>query len=125
MRLRRNRGFIWKTLTCHWDFYIFGAQSILSGNMKRFYTLTAILAMFFAVSCGDSSQDKAQGEADAENGAEMLLEEANAAAEEETPEEMEEVVDTIPADSSSMDAEAAPADDSEATETEEAEETEH
>lgn len=82
--------------------------------------------MFFAVSCGDSSQDKAQGEADAENGAEMLLEEANAAAEEEeTPEVMEEVADTIPADSSSMDAEATPAEDSEATETEEAEETEH
>jgi len=48
--------------------------------MKKVFTLFAIIGMFLFVSCGNSAENKEQGEADAIESADELLEEANEAA---------------------------------------------
>ena len=124
MRLRKNKkGIFINFLVGVVVFSIFAlVQSInLLGTMKKVFTLFAIVGMFFFVSCGDSSQNKAQGEEDAVDAAEELLEEA----EEEVEEVMEEAVEVVDSMANEMDSTEAemdaPAVEGEEMETEEVE----
>lgn len=83
--------------------------------MKKVFTLFAIVGMFFFVSCGNSAENKEQGNEDAVEASDELIEEANEAAEEEAVEEEAPAMDSTAADSTEAPAdEAAPAEGEEA-----------
>lgn len=73
--------------------------------MNKFFTLFAVVGMFLFVSCGDSSQSQAQGEEDADNAANELIEEAEAEAE-EVMSEGTEMVDSMTMENDSTEMEA-------------------
>lgn len=83
--------------------------------MKKVFTLFAIVGMFFFVSCGNSAENKDQGNEDAVEASDELIEEANEAAEEEAVEEAPAM------DSTAVDSTEAPADEAAPAEGEEAE----
>lgn len=91
--------------------------------MKVLNTLFAVVAMFLVVSCGNSAQDKAQGEVDQETSSQSIIDEANESLEAENDANADADANQdeaeTPADSTNQDSteqsQAAPSTDEDAT----------